>query len=166
MAIVKCKECGTEISDKAKICPKCGAPIPAKTSLLTWIVGGIVAMIFINIILNNNSEVTPNSIESSVKTDEEVKQENSNFAALMGAKQLKHSMRNPDSLEFETVLITENNDVCYKYRGQNGFGGMGIEYAVLTSKGNMYNNKPDLFNKKCDNVKNRDITTLIKHAPL
>ncbi len=27
MAIIKCKECGAEISDKAKVCPKCGAPI-------------------------------------------------------------------------------------------------------------------------------------------
>ena len=27
MAIIKCEECGAEISDKAKVCPKCGAPI-------------------------------------------------------------------------------------------------------------------------------------------
>ena len=27
MALVKCKECGKEISDKAKTCPNCGCPI-------------------------------------------------------------------------------------------------------------------------------------------
>ena len=27
MALTKCKECGTEISDKAGKCPKCGAPV-------------------------------------------------------------------------------------------------------------------------------------------
>lgn len=27
MAIIKCKECGAEISDKAVTCPKCGAPL-------------------------------------------------------------------------------------------------------------------------------------------
>ena len=27
MALIKCKECGKEISDKAKSCPKCGCPI-------------------------------------------------------------------------------------------------------------------------------------------
>lgn len=27
MALIKCKECGTEISDKAKTCVKCGAPV-------------------------------------------------------------------------------------------------------------------------------------------
>jgi len=38
MALVKCKECGQEVSQKAGSCPKCGAPIEKKTSLLTWIV--------------------------------------------------------------------------------------------------------------------------------
>ena len=27
MAIIKCKECGKDISDKAKICVHCGAPL-------------------------------------------------------------------------------------------------------------------------------------------
>lgn len=27
MALIKCKECGTEVSDKADKCPNCGAPI-------------------------------------------------------------------------------------------------------------------------------------------
>lgn len=27
MALIKCKECGKEISDKAKVCPHCGNPI-------------------------------------------------------------------------------------------------------------------------------------------
>ncbi len=27
MALIKCPECGTEVSDKAKTCPKCAYPI-------------------------------------------------------------------------------------------------------------------------------------------
>ena len=27
MALIKCKECGKEISDRAKICPNCGCPL-------------------------------------------------------------------------------------------------------------------------------------------
>lgn len=27
MALIKCPECGNEVSDKAKNCPKCGNPI-------------------------------------------------------------------------------------------------------------------------------------------
>jgi primosomal protein N' len=38
MALVKCKECGEEISKKAEKCPRCGSPQKKKTSLFTWIV--------------------------------------------------------------------------------------------------------------------------------
>ena len=27
MALIKCSECGKEISDKAKSCPNCGSPV-------------------------------------------------------------------------------------------------------------------------------------------
>jgi DNA-directed RNA polymerase subunit RPC12/RpoP len=30
MALIKCSECGKEISDKAPACPSCGAPLAAK----------------------------------------------------------------------------------------------------------------------------------------
>lgn len=28
MALIKCNECGHEVSDKAQNCPNCGCPIP------------------------------------------------------------------------------------------------------------------------------------------
>jgi RNA polymerase subunit RPABC4/transcription elongation factor Spt4 len=37
MAVVKCKECGNEISSKAESCPNCGAVLRKKTSLITWL---------------------------------------------------------------------------------------------------------------------------------
>lgn len=33
MALIKCSECGKEISDKAKTCPNCGAPVVLKAQL-------------------------------------------------------------------------------------------------------------------------------------
>ena len=30
MAMIKCPECGHQVSDKAKSCPNCGAPIDTK----------------------------------------------------------------------------------------------------------------------------------------
>ena len=32
MAIIKCSECGKEISDKASMCPNCGCPVSAMES--------------------------------------------------------------------------------------------------------------------------------------
>lgn len=41
MALVKCKECGTEVSDKATACVKCGAPVP-KQATAAQAFGGVV----------------------------------------------------------------------------------------------------------------------------
>lgn len=38
MALMKCKECGGDVSNKAKFCPACGAIPSKKTSRLTWLV--------------------------------------------------------------------------------------------------------------------------------
>ena len=34
MALIKCPECGKEISDKATACPNCGAPVQAPGCLV------------------------------------------------------------------------------------------------------------------------------------
>ena len=41
MALIKCRECGTEISDKAASCVKCGAPVKKKSKTAETI-GGLV----------------------------------------------------------------------------------------------------------------------------
>jgi hypothetical protein len=49
MSIIKCAECGHEISTTAKSCPKCGAVVP-KAKVWPWLIGvpvGIVALILI-----------------------------------------------------------------------------------------------------------------------
>ncbi|MCC8181923.1 MAG: zinc-ribbon domain-containing protein [Clostridiales bacterium] len=35
MALIKCPECGAQISDKAEACPHCGAPVASKTAVHT-----------------------------------------------------------------------------------------------------------------------------------
>ena len=47
MALVKCKECGHEISKKAEICPNCGAKRKKGTSLATWFVLILIILFFI-----------------------------------------------------------------------------------------------------------------------
>jgi len=48
MAMTKCKECGSQVSDKATSCPTCGLPIKPKTSKLAKfaLVGVFAAMAF------------------------------------------------------------------------------------------------------------------------
>ncbi len=59
MALVKCKECGHEVSNKGKTCPQCGAPMPEPTSLLTWLFLGLLGLFVIKAIL------TPDSTQST-----------------------------------------------------------------------------------------------------
>ena len=35
MALIKCKKCGKEISDKAQVCPGCGEPVICKKEKIT-----------------------------------------------------------------------------------------------------------------------------------
>ncbi|MGK0269467.1 MAG: RNA polymerase subunit RPABC4/transcription elongation factor Spt4 [Cocleimonas sp.] len=58
MALVKCKECGEEISSKAKDCPKCGAKPPKKTSLFTW----LVLIIIVSVIYSVSQSSTSTSV--------------------------------------------------------------------------------------------------------
>jgi len=60
MALVKCKECGEDVSSKAKTCPKCGAKVPKKTSLFTWLV-----LLFIILVVYVGSKTTSSTSSSN-----------------------------------------------------------------------------------------------------
>jgi hypothetical protein len=72
MALAKCRECGTEVSDSAKICPKCGIAKPVKkTSLITKIFFGFLGLVIIGRLIgggSGNTEGSPSSVTSAVAT--------------------------------------------------------------------------------------------------
>jgi uncharacterized protein YecT (DUF1311 family)/predicted nucleic acid-binding Zn ribbon protein len=55
MALIKCKECQSEISDKATSCPKCGAHVKKPTSVITIIFAIAILSIFITMCSSNES---------------------------------------------------------------------------------------------------------------
>lgn len=72
MALIKCKECGNEISSKAETCPKCGVrlkPGPGAKSgagsiislftLTGGLVGAVVGLVIAVSLLSNKNSVTP-----------------------------------------------------------------------------------------------------------
>jgi len=62
MALVKCKECGQQVSNKAKTCPQCGAPMPKRTSRVTWMVTVLLGLVFINWLVSEHpTSTTPAS---------------------------------------------------------------------------------------------------------
>ena len=44
MALVKCHECGNQVSTEAKNCPQCGAKVKRPTSRTTIVLGGLFAV--------------------------------------------------------------------------------------------------------------------------
>jgi len=69
MALTKCKECGKEISKKAKICPHCGAPVKKKTGCLTIVVGVVLAGLILYAIVANLSKTTTKTTKTPTKKE-------------------------------------------------------------------------------------------------
>lgn len=55
MALIQCKECGRQISNKAPACPDCGAPISKLSGkLAVWGIVGVVILGAVGILSNSN----------------------------------------------------------------------------------------------------------------
>jgi len=67
MALIKCSDCKEKISKKAKVCPKCGAPIKKKTSLLTWLITLILVLFVFTMVTSKNS--TPIQTKPKIKKE-------------------------------------------------------------------------------------------------
>lgn len=70
MALVKCKECGEQVSTKAKTCPNCGAKAPKKTSLVTWFILGLIILI---VYISNQNPTNHSSTRTLQSKPAEVK---------------------------------------------------------------------------------------------
>jgi hypothetical protein len=75
---------------------------------------------------------TEKAVEDGARTEEQRHADiaKSKIMAVVGAKQLKDSMREPESFRLARV-VSGGDSVCYVYRARNGFGGMNIERAIL-----------------------------------
>lgn len=77
MALIKCKECETEVSSKAETCPKCGARVAAKpmgcgTLIGVIFLGGIIISVFSGIFSSgtrNDTTSSPPSVAVQVGSD-------------------------------------------------------------------------------------------------
>lgn len=69
-------------------------------------------------------------------------------AAAASMTALRDTLRDPDSLRWETVTTDQSgNLVCMEYRARNGFGGVNREFAVM-AKGRLART-PAVWNAQC-----------------
>lgn len=143
MALVKCKECGSEISTKAESCPKCGAKIKKKGmgcgSLLVIV---ILAFIVIAMITPSTPTSTSSSAgEAAPSTAPAPREVVSNSSWDASVRQVEHylksNLKDPDSydgMEWSSVTKLDAGGfmVRHKYRAKNSFGGYIIENQIFT----------------------------------
>lgn len=68
MAIIKCKECGNDVSDIAEACPKCGAKVK-KSSVIMKVLGGFVALVIIVAIFSPDKPASTGTTENNERAD-------------------------------------------------------------------------------------------------
>jgi hypothetical protein len=117
---------------------------------------GILVLIMIGVIVSSYNEKP--TAEPQIQDD--TKDDPNLLRAVVGAASLRNAMRNPDSFQLSSVLIMPDKSVCYQYRAQNGFGGLNVEYAVLTPKASNLNTSASLWNRQCAHKQGEDITAL------
>ncbi len=77
MALVKCRECGTEISNQTKSCPKCGAKNRRPVGLFGAIFIGALGIIFVSAAIDSpdaTTNHTPTVADAGAGQSEKMKQ--------------------------------------------------------------------------------------------
>ena len=126
MALISCKACGKEISRNAKACPHCGEPPPKRTSLVVWLVLGLLCYAAVQC---SNTTSRPTSPEREAERERERKAE----AFLTDARidcqfAIRKYLKDPDSAKYEDefsapVAVTGSQVVVtMQVRAKNSFG--------------------------------------------
>mgnify|MGYP001282484131 CR=1 FL=1 len=137
MALIKCRECGREVSSSAKTCPGCGIKDPQPMQPISAVAFVAIAILVFFLLAKALFSSPPQPSPSSApipRTAVELREEKirSGFSSWDGShigleKIIKQSMHNPDSYKHvKTTYIEDGNEltVATQYRGTNSFGGV------------------------------------------
>lgn len=165
--VKKC-DCGNQCAGNAKFCPKCGYRFTSGfVKFLAVIIGGFFLL---TLAVSSSVPSTPNAAQVQTPSQIEAKKKEDIIfqRAAAGAKQLRESMRNPDSFKLVQALIMDDGAVCYEYRAANGFGGLNVAEAALSPGGQFRTSDSErfesLWNKECRKKTGDDKTWEVGYA--
>lgn len=123
MALIKCKECGNEISSQAKTCPQCGHPTPKRTSTFTWIVAAFIVFAVLQATFRTKTPATSPTPEQTAlnakKDEEDFKRQD---AARLAVAMIKSYSKNPSSVKIEALASNKDATlICAMFRATNSF---------------------------------------------
>lgn len=146
--MVKCRECGKEVSDKAKSCPHCGVAKPAPESRLGLYfklgLGAVLVIAMVRCISEQENRKTQAATEKerieASKTPEQRAREEAEKAkkeaefqlVVSRLRVLKASTKNPASFELTETLLMDDGTLCAVYRGTNSFNAVVTENKAIS----------------------------------
>ncbi len=140
MALIKCKECGKDISDTVKKCPNCG--FKNKTEDRNKILKHKKLLILISIIIimiigiSGFGYYKYTKEQERIRLEQEMKLTTSEEKAVEAVKLLKSKLKNQESLivyEIRCKNIKNGSiDIYIDYSAQNGFGGSNRNIATIS----------------------------------
>ena len=152
MAMIKCPECGKEISDKAKVCPNCGVKIKGKSKKIPIIIIVLLLIIIIGsvyfIISNKDGkkdeqkENQANTVDET-KTNDIVKEQEDKYKKYVdiAINNTKQQLKHPDSINLNKVIVLykiENDelinvDVAIDFSSENNMGTAPRGYSISSA---------------------------------
>jgi len=143
MTIIKCKECGKEVSSKANICPNCGIKISKSMGCGTAI--GIVLIVFIVLVVisgphtNYVESSPPKSDQSNIQTiDSSLQQNISKKPGDQWVYQQSNDPMSKDLVYQAQVFSTNTVNFDFPYSGE--------QHAALTLRTHPRHGKDIIFN--------------------
>lgn len=134
MAMTECAECKAAVSDAAKTCPKCGAPMPKKTSAATKIMGGIFIAFMAAVVYESSKPEAPTPQLTPAQKAAEAKKEAEFQQVRRVAASVKAAAKNPASFDLIYAGVSDDGAVCLQYRATNSFNAIVPgQYAHLKS---------------------------------
>lgn len=130
MAMIKCPECGKEISDKAAVCPNCGAPVAALTGTLT---------------ITREYSKASKGVPVTVQVDENIEEFEINNDESFTAKVVlgKHLLRlYVDGNLIQTFAIDMNEDYYFDFKMQS----LEQAYIIESAGASQYKGHEDVGN--------------------
>jgi hypothetical protein len=154
MALVKCHECGSEISSEAKSCPKCGAKPRPAVGVFGWLF--VLAVAYGAWSFFSPSHAPLKAPPSPAEIAYQQQQEQLFQKTAIMAATIKRSLREPESVQWETIMVNDDGSVmCFLYRARNGFGGMTRESVSFAN--DKASKEAAHWNKHCANKPLNDL---------
>ncbi|MBD9158691.1 MAG: zinc ribbon domain-containing protein [Clostridiales bacterium] len=170
MALIKCKECGNEVSNKAKKCPNCVCPIKGQTytKIISTILFIFIAIAIFASIFSSGEQTTNSNSQTTLS--------NQYIVIYNQIKSLKQSLNNPNSFQLHNVYIynvkkdsviydlySEYFNVLVDYSGENLMGGTTRKYMVYQYQTNKNDNNSNIQCKYYEDYSNfKDADSLAK----